>query len=78
MSRLSDYLDQRNEAQNAFAARAGLSDATLSRVLKGKIPPSPDVVEKVHAATDGAVTANDLFEAWRAARDPNPAAEAAA
>jgi len=78
MTSLTDYLAARNESQTAFSARAGLSDATLSRVLRDKIPPSSDVVEKVHAATDGEVTANDLYAAWRSARDASGAAEAAA
>jgi transcriptional regulator with XRE-family HTH domain len=78
MPSLPTYLTERNEAQTAFAARAGLSDATLSRVLKGKIPPSADVVEKVRLATQGEVTANDLYDAWRAARDPSAGEEAAA
>jgi transcriptional regulator with XRE-family HTH domain len=77
MPNLTDYLANRDETQTAFSQRAGLTDATLSRVLNGKTPPSPDVVEKVHAATDGAVTANDLFEAWRLARRGGPAASAA-
>lgn len=72
MTTLSDYLASRNETQTAFAQRAGLTDATLSRVMSGKTPPSPDVVEKVHAASEGAVTANDLFEAWRLARSTRP------
>jgi transcriptional regulator with XRE-family HTH domain len=65
---LPDYLANRGETQKAFAARSGLTDSTLSRVLSGKIAPSPEVVEKVHQATDGAVTANDLYEGWRLAR----------
>jgi transcriptional regulator with XRE-family HTH domain len=78
MPSLTDYLATRKEAQTDFCTRAGLSDATLSRVLRGKIPPSPDVVEKVHQATDGEVTANDLFDAWRTARSSTPAAPEAA
>lgn len=68
MPNLTDYLDTKTETQSAFAARAGLSNSTLSRLLKGRIPPSPEVVEKVRAATEGEVTANDLYESWRAAR----------
>lgn len=71
MTRLADHLASRNETQTAFAARAGLSDATLSRVIAGKIPPSTDVIEKVYAATEGEVTANDLFGTWRAAKAGN-------
>jgi transcriptional regulator with XRE-family HTH domain len=78
MVRLPEYLAHRNETQTAFASRAGLSNGTLSRVLTGKIAPSPDVVEKVHAATDGQVTANDLYEAWRAVRGGESAASAGA
>lgn len=68
MTSLSTYLTARDETQTAFAARAGLTDSTLSRVLKGKSPPSPDVVERVREATAGEVTANDLYDAWRRAR----------
>src|SRR6266851_3693823 len=65
MTTLPAYLARRGESQTAFAARSGLSDSTLSRVLSGKISPSAEVVEKVGWATEGAVTANDLYEAWR-------------
>jgi transcriptional regulator with XRE-family HTH domain len=69
MPSLTDYLAAQDETQTAFAARAGLTDSTLSRLLKGRNPPSPEVVERVHVATDGQVTANDLFDAWRTARN---------
>ena len=65
MTTLPAYLARRGESQTAFAARSGLSDSTLSRVLSGKISPSAEVVEKVRWATDGAVTADDLYAAWR-------------
>lgn len=77
MASLPNYLSSRAETQTAFAARAGLTDSTLSRVLTGKSPPSPDVVERVRVATDGEVTPNDLFEAWRLARDDAAATSAA-
>ncbi|TXL72535.1 helix-turn-helix transcriptional regulator [Vineibacter terrae] len=68
MPSLADHLAQTREKQAAFARRAGLSRAQLSRVLSGKRPPTVDVVDKVEAATNGVVTANDLFAAYRAAR----------
>jgi transcriptional regulator with XRE-family HTH domain len=65
MTTLPAYLTRRGESQTAFAARSGLTDSTLSRVLSGKISPSAEVVEKVRWATEGAVTADDLYGAWR-------------
>lgn len=71
MMTLAAYLEAEAETQTAFAARAGLSDSTLSRVLAGKTPPSADVIERIHTATKGRVTANDLFATWRDARAVN-------
>lgn len=78
MSDLSSYLTSRGETQRAFARRAGLDDSTLSRVLAGRIAPSPAVVERIHQATEGEVTANDLYEVWRRARGDSAADAASA
>lgn len=77
MSSLATYLTKSGETQAAFAERAGLSPSVLSRILTGKRAPTADVVEKVEKASDGKVTPNDLFDAYREARQP-PADKAAA
>src|SRR5260370_17173286 len=65
MTTLPAYLTRRGESQTAFAARSGLTDSTLSRVLSGKISPSAEVVEKVRWATEGPVPPDDLSRASR-------------
>lgn len=60
--KLGDYLAKRKESITAFAVRSGISKATAYRIAKtGTRNPSRDVIEKIVAASDGLVSANDLL-----------------
>lgn len=45
----------------ALSARLGISKASLSRVETGRQTPSLALLQRITAATDGAVTANDFY-----------------
>lgn len=72
---LNAYLADRNETQAAFAGRVGTSEANLSRILAGQQRPRAGLMERIRAATGGAVTPNDFFDA--PATPAAPGAEAA-
>lgn len=44
-----------------LAKRIGCSEAALSRYENGRVP-SPDVMQKIIDATEGAVTPDDFFD----------------
>lgn len=50
-------------SDTAFAERAGLSQSQVTRLRSGKSKPSFEAIEAVRAASDGAVTPNDWFQA---------------
>jgi len=57
---LRDYLAQKGERPAEFARRTGLTHTTISRILNGRRSAGRRVIEAIHDATDGKVTANDL------------------
>lgn len=49
----------------AFAALIGVSNAKVAeRYAKGARIPRPEIIEKIEAATNGNVTANDFVSAY--------------
>lgn len=56
---LDQYLASIGEKPSAFAKRTGLAKSTVSRLVRGQLRPSWDMVAKVERATEGAVQAND-------------------
>ena len=46
---------------DALAKRVGVSTSTLSRVETGALMPSSDFVRRIHDATGGEITPNDLL-----------------
>lgn len=62
--KLEAWLKAKDMTQLAFAERSGLSQTTISRLISEpeKRKPGWDVIKAVYDATDGAVTANDLFD----------------
>jgi len=57
---LANYLEKRELSLSAFARKAGLGKATLSRILSGSRRPSPGVVMKILAVCDD-VKPEDFF-----------------
>ena len=58
---LSEYLDANNMTGADFATRIGVSRQALHRYVNGERRPEWPVIERIAAATDGAVTANDFM-----------------
>ncbi len=59
--KLGDYLAQNAVKQKDFAARIGEGQTCVNRYCLGQRIPRPDVMRKIFAATNGAVTPNDFF-----------------
>lgn len=59
--KLADYLRQNDITAAAFADLIGMSDSHLSLIMSGKRGASLAVVQRISAATEGAVTADDFL-----------------
>lgn len=59
--KLADYLETVGETHEAFAARIGVSQVTITRYINGRRLPRPHVLTRIVSATKGAVTANDFL-----------------
>jgi DNA-binding transcriptional regulator YdaS (Cro superfamily) len=57
---LCDFLETRGYTQQAFADLVGCSRPTVSYWARGIKKPRPYWIQKIRAATQGRVTANDL------------------
>lgn len=58
---LAEYVERHFDGNwAAFGRRLGRSKATMSRLRRGTIP-GPALVVAIYAATDRAVTPNDLY-----------------
>lgn len=51
-----------------FAKRIGVTQAAISRYVNGERFPSPELIRKIHEATDMSVTANDLLKGFEEAQ----------
>jgi DNA-binding transcriptional regulator YdaS (Cro superfamily) len=58
--RLGEYLSENAITQSAFAATIGVSAATVGRYVSGDIP-SAKIMIRIHKATKGAVSFDDLL-----------------
>lgn len=56
---LKTYL--KDTTDEAFATKLGCSQSQVNRLRHGKAHPSKEMVEKIHIATGGAVTAADWY-----------------
>ena len=61
--RIGDYLKEAGLSLSAFAARAEVSEAAMSRYAAGKRTPRPEIMHRIVAASEGRVQPNDLFAA---------------
>ena len=57
---LGEYLQRTGTSRAAFARQIKVKHISVTRYLSGRIP-EPKVMERIIAATDGRVTANDFF-----------------
>lgn len=58
--KLNDFLIERDLSMAAFARLVGTTAATISRVADGSVMPRRPLLLRIHEATGGLVTANDL------------------
>jgi predicted transcriptional regulator len=58
--KLNDFLHERGVTKSAFADLVGTTTATISRIADGSVMPRKALMERIFAATGGAVTPNDL------------------
>ncbi len=61
--KLAEYLKDSGLSLSAFAARAGVSEAAISRYVGGKRTPRPEIVRRIVLASGGRVQPNDLYAA---------------
>ena len=59
----SEYLTVSGLSISKFAEMVGVSQASMGRYASGKRVPRPAILRRITAASDGAVQANDFFEA---------------
>lgn len=60
MMTLAEYLKATHTRQEDFASALGVTQATVSRLVRGLISPSIDMAAAIKSATQGAVD----FEVW--------------
>jgi predicted transcriptional regulator len=58
--KLNDFLSAEGISMGAFAKTVGTTTATISRVSDGTVVPRKALMERIHDATGGLVTPNDL------------------
>jgi len=66
--RLFDYLAKKDESDEQFAKRAGISRATIKRIKKDGTARSFAVIAKIVAASNNEVTVADLVSVSRKKR----------
>jgi transcriptional regulator with XRE-family HTH domain len=59
--KLAAYLDARGSTAAAFAVLVGTNATTIMRAASGAQIPRRNLMARIHAATGGAVTANDFY-----------------
>jgi transcriptional regulator with XRE-family HTH domain len=59
--KLDDYLNANGISGADFADRIGVNAATVYRIRTGRVFPHQKTIRAIIAATEGAVTVNDLL-----------------
>lgn len=59
--KLADYLSEHAITDGDFADRIGVDRSSVSRLRRGITRPDWPTIERIIAATNGAVTANDFL-----------------
>lgn len=58
---LKSYLQKNDLTETAFASKAGIPQATINRYVRGERFPTLEMIRKLDAATEGAVTFRDWY-----------------
>ena len=66
---LSEFLTSRSMTDGQFADLVLMDRTTISRLRRGKLAPSFELLSKIAQATDGAVTPNDFLSSRDAQRE---------
>ncbi len=56
---LDDYLTLRHRSRQELCAQTGLSESTISRLIRGLVDPSWETMRLIEEATGGEVTVGD-------------------
>lgn len=59
--KLTEYLEQPGRTASSLAQATNVAVSTITRAAKGEAVPSPQLMEAIYRATDGAVTPNDFY-----------------
>ena len=63
--KLNQYLAGSEKRQSEIAKAVGVAQATISRYANGLRIPTPEIMARIVAATDGQVTPNDFYDVAR-------------
>lgn len=63
MNALSQYLTKKNIRQQDFAAEIGTTQAFVSKLVRDRCKPSPEMALHIEKMTDGAVSFRGWYEA---------------
>jgi DNA-binding transcriptional regulator YdaS (Cro superfamily) len=67
--RLREWLEEHGLQRVQFASLLGVHPITVTRWVTGSWVPSSEWIERITAATNGDVTANDMLAEWQDRRD---------
>jgi transcriptional regulator with XRE-family HTH domain len=59
---LSEYIKAQGLTPSGFAEQIGVPASTITRVMAGHRKPGFELLEKIHAATNGVVEPNDFLK----------------
>lgn len=63
--RLAEWMDDCGIGNTEVATLLGKTDVDVYRYKTGRVLPGPHVVVKIEEISDGSVTYNSLFAAWK-------------
>ena len=61
--KLADYISEKQTTASRLAGEVGVPVSTITRLLRGERRPGIELVARITAATNGAVSAEDFFPA---------------
>lgn len=60
--KIGTFIKSREMSHEAFGKIVGVTQATINRYVRGERFPSPEMIRKIHEATEGAVSVADWYE----------------